>query len=31
VTAGRGDVRLSQRLGDALKEPFADIWARYRG
>lgn len=28
VTAGRDDVRLARRLGDALKEPFADIWAR---
>ena len=31
VTAGREDTRLSRRIGDALKEPFADIWARYPG
>jgi hypothetical protein len=29
VTGDRGDVRLLRRIGDALKEPFADIWARY--
>ncbi len=29
VTDGRDDVRLARRLGDALKEPFAEIWARH--
>lgn len=28
VTASRRDVRLARRVGDALKEPFAGIWAR---